>query len=297
MIFTNKYNMPEMFVAYCKAKFERELPVTRTHIGVTSLIDSAWKAHLTRKHNDEITVDISDLFFAFRGEFTHEAAEAVDMWNVLSGKFEMPLKYKDQTINLRGVADQITPYTITDHKTMKVSGIWYMDKDKYVEQVNLYKYMAEKLFGLPINRLCIDLYFMDWSQAMVGSSSSYPKAPSLSYEVPVWSEEQAEAYIWSRMGEHFADEKDIPLCTPKERWKRDAVFAVMKKGNKKSTKNCNTMEEAIAFASDRNYILGKTHDIETREGIDARCVNFCSCNTFCSYWQENYAGKEIDSVD
>jgi hypothetical protein len=296
MKFTNKYNMPEMFVAYCRAKFARELPVTRTSIGVTALIDSAWKAHLTRKHNDEITVDISDLFFAFRGEFTHEAAEAVSMWNVLSGRFEKEITLGDKSIRLQGVADQITPYKITDHKTVKVAGIWYMEKDKYVEQLNLYRYLAFMVFGLPINTLQIDLYLMDWTKALAGKNN-YPDAPSMSYEVPLWTIEDTEKYILERLALHFADEKDIPVCTPKERWQREDVFALTKKGNKRSAKNCASMEEAEKYADEKGFIVGKTHDIEVRKGVDVRCTQFCYVNTFCPYWLENYAGKEVETED
>ena len=46
MKITNNYNMPAVLEEYCRNKFEQEVAVTRSSIGVTALIDSAWKAHL-----------------------------------------------------------------------------------------------------------------------------------------------------------------------------------------------------------------------------------------------------------
>ena len=297
MKITNNYNMPLIAEAYCRNKFSQEIPVAWDSIGVTALIDSAWKAHLTRLHQDDLTVDVRDIWFAFQGEMKHEALEKVPLWNALTGKLVLPIPFRGGAIKLRGIPDLLTPFTVTDHKTSKVAAVWYMEKDKHVEQLNLYKYLVEKVFQMPINRLVVNMFFNNWEMLRAGKDN-YPEAPSLSYEVPVWTESEAEAYILSRLLTHFPMEGNLPpMCSEKERWMSKDTYAVMKKNNRRATKVCDSLEEAEEYSKAKGYELGKTHSLEPRKGVDRRCVGFCFVNKYCPYWQENYAGKEIAAAE
>ena len=156
MKITNNYNMPAVLEEYCRNKFEQEVAVTRSSIGVTALIDSAWKAHLTRKHWDDLVVDCRDVWFAFQGEYKHMVLDNVRLWNSLTGRMLLPIRSPQGEIALKGIPDLITPFTIEDHKTCSVSAIWYMEKDKHVEQLNLYRYLVEGVFGMAINKLVLE---------------------------------------------------------------------------------------------------------------------------------------------
>lgn len=297
MKITNNFNMPAVLEEYCRNKFEQEVAVTRSSIGVTSLIDSAWKAHLTRKHWDDLVVDCRDVWFAFQGEYKHMVLDNVRLWNSLTGRMLLPIRSPQGEIALKGIPDLITPFTIEDHKTCSVSAIWYMEKDKHVEQLNLYRYLVEGVFGMTINKLVVNLFFNDWKRRRVGEKN-YPEAPSQSYEVSLWDVSKTESYITSRMTTHFPiDDSKIPLCSEKERWLSEDKFAIMKKNNRRATKVCNTKEEAEEYAEMKGYAIGQTHFLEARKGYDKRCVDFCFVNRYCPYWQENYAGKVIEAAE
>ena len=82
--------------------------------------------------------------------------------------------------------------------------------------------------------------------------------------------EQTEKFIKDRIKEYkialnLADD-ELPLCTDKERWKREDEYRVIKNNNKTATRVLDTKEEA------EKYILeiGETKDkyrIE-KDGID-----------------------------
>lgn len=80
---------------------------------------------------------------------------------------------------------------------------------------------------------------------------------------------------------------DIPECSKEERWATDDKYAVMKNSAKKALKLCNSKQEAEEYIAS-----GKGDYIEFREGEDKKCMEYCSCKEYCSYWKGKY-GKEI----
>ena len=82
--------------------------------------------------------------------------------------------------------------------------------------------------------------------------------------------------------ERLADD-DLPLCTPKERWAKPDQWAVMKQGNKKSSKNFDNEPDAVRYAAKLQEESGRKCTVEHRLGRDQKCLEYCDCRPFCNY--------------
>jgi len=105
--------------------------------------------------------------------------------------------------------------------------------------------------------------------------------------VPDWFLEEL------KNNENVEDDK-LPLCTDEERWKDKTKYAVKKIKNKTATKLHDSYEDAKEHLDNLEKDFPNVYEIEVREGQDKKCLEYCSCCKFCSYWKENYGKKELE---
>jgi hypothetical protein len=103
-----------------------------------------------------------------------------------------------------------------------------------------------------------------------------------------WTDEEQDAYVKARIKLHQDAEqmKELPLCTAKERWRKEDQFAVMKDGRKSAWRLFPTKEAAKQFIVGEKMIEGKGCAIVERKGEDVRCQHYCSVNEFCSHFMD-----------
>ena len=99
----------------------------------------------------------------------------------------------------------------------------------------------------------------------------------------MWSEEEQEHFIRQRilLHQNTATAKELIKCTPKEMWRKEDVFAVMKDGRKSALRLLPTMEKAKQYLKDNNMVENKGCCIVHRLGENVRCNHYCSVNKFC----------------
>jgi hypothetical protein len=100
--------------------------------------------------------------------------------------------------------------------------------------------------------------------------------------VELYSEEQTEWFLNSRLQAYVSAKSKLPECSPEERWARPDVFAVQKPNGKKAIRLFISGEEAHEFAS-------KSKDevvIVKRPGASIRCESFCPVSQFCEQWRK-----------
>ena len=114
----------------------------------------------------------------------------------------------------------------------------------------------------------------------VQNSSDYPKAPVQIVDIPVWKDEDVEAYIKERVKLHKKSKllsdigDELPLCTDEERWKKPTKYAVMKKGAKRAVKLFDDLDTANTVCAENNK-EGSFY-VEKRVGEAIRCTgNYC----------------------
>jgi len=104
-----------------------------------------------------------------------------------------------------------------------------------------------------------------------------------------------ERFLELKKYEDIPDD-ELPICTDEERWREPTKYAVKKKVNKTATKLHETLEDAENHLKNLEDKFPNIYEIEVREGTDKKCLEYCSCCQFCSYYKEHYMKGEEDNV-
>jgi len=282
---TNKYGLPESIVNALKRP---EYTKGKAHLSVTQLINSPKIVALTKKFEDELESDVSEMVWSLFGSAIHKVLEhgkddshiveerlhaEVDGYRI-SGAIDL------QVVNSKG-------RSIRDYKTCSVWSVMN-DKIDWERQLNCYAWLVEKATGKPVTDLGIVAVIRDWNRREAAKREDYPQAPIKELPINLWPMEWREEYIKSRVHSHaeaeFAIESDgeIAPCTPDEMWEKPTMWAVKKTGGVRA-KSVHESEEQANTALEK---AGKGHEIEVRPGSRTRCENFCPVNHRCQQWRE-----------
>lgn len=290
MKLTNKLNLPQPFA---KA-VEREYSYTDKRYSVTQIIKGAKEAILTRRHDAEITQDVSDMIWLIFGTAIHkvleDAEEGTDELKETKIYIDMPNGY-----TLSGIQDLYSESLkrVTDYKSGTVWKVIYGDWEDYRMQLLIYVYMLRKI-GFPVDNAENVMLLKDWSATKAKTEQNYPPHP-VHVQHYDFSEDDfkfVEKYLEVKFNEIERMEKlpddEIPECTPEERWATPTKYAVMKKGRKTAIKLHDNIADANKMVEDLGH---DQHYVEIRKGSDKKCCEYCNCCEFCNYWKEHY-GKE-----
>ena len=293
MKFTNKYNLPEIYV---RAVSNDLYDSSGSDISTTVLLSPPRINALRKIHADFITEDVSDRFFALDGQATHYVIERSKTKNDL---VEQRLFYQDNDITngwtLSGQFDVLNKDgNLIDVKNCSVWSVIY-GKIEWEQELNILDFLCRKnskaltINGKPITvkKLSILAFMRDWDRKKSEKSDTYPKAKVVEVPINRWTEQEQDDYIKERIRLHqnALQGNKLPLCTPDERWHKPGVFALMKAGRKSSVKNSTTLEEAKNYCKEKGIDLdNKTFAIVERPGSDNRCESYCNVNQFCSYY-------------
>lgn len=285
MRLTNRLGLPQPIVDAAT----RDHEYTPKRYSVTQMLKGPREAILARRHSDEIEGDVADMAWTIFGSSMHLLLEqsqesatqlkenyiTADMPNgyVLSGIFDL---YDDAT------------GTVTDYKSATVWKAIYGEWDDYREQLLSYVWMLRQI-GFNARRGEIVAILKDHSKAKARTERDYPDHP---FYVIGWDFSDGElAEFGERIAAKFREiercealpDDDLPLCTPKERWAKPDQWAVMKQGNKKSSRNFDNELDAIRYAAKLQEDSGRKCHVEHRPGKDQKCLEYCDCRPFCNY--------------
>jgi hypothetical protein len=244
-------------------------------ISVTRLIQPPRKVELERRHNAEITEDASDRIWALMGQLGHLILER-------AGNGAIVEKRLFGIINGCKVSGQVDLIgdTIVDYKFTSIWAVKEGIKDEWIQQLNLNRYLAH-MNNMVVNHLQIVAILRDWSKPEAARNRELPQSQVVVMESPVWTMDESEAFMVSRVKLHMGarDSGRLPLCTDDETWQRPQKWAIMKPGNKRASKLCDTLEEAERLKSNGSYV-------EFRPGERPRCEHYCNAAPFCSQFRE-----------
>lgn len=286
MKLTNKFNLPDTFINVIqRPTYSRG----SSEISVTEILSPPQLVLLRRRHADEIEVDAADQVWALFGSAVHNILEhgkddhhvveerlhtTFDGWRI-SGQIDLQEYQPDGSV------------IISDYK---VTSAWAVQQEKteWADQLNMYAWLIQRVKSLPVTGLKIIGIVRDWSRREAAIKDSYPQAPIVVLDIPLWSEESQEEFVKNRLRLHneanfAAVSGSMPECTPEEMWEKPTTYAVMKEGGKRAKKVFLLQQEAEAFLADQKG----AHHIETRDGGRTRCESFCQAAPFCEQWQ-NY---------
>jgi len=116
--------------------------------------------------------------------------------------------------------------------------------------------------------------------------------------VKLWTQEEVRSYISARVQLHQEAERlsdaDLPICTPQDRWEKPTTYAVKVKGQKRAQRVLGGMADAEAWAAEN---MKKEFEIETRPGESVRCMSYCDCNNYCSFYQSTIFNQFFEEGD
>ena len=236
MNITNVHGLPEALVKAVKNDSYKG----GGDISVTKLIDSPQIRLLSKKHHEVMVEDVSDRIWALMGQAVHHVLErSAEEHAVIEERFYMDV----DGWKLSGAVDRLIPSqkVIQDWKfvsTYKADG-----DESWTKQLNILRMLA-KANNIEVDKLEIIAIFRDWQRAVAKRDQDYPQTIVKIISVPVWSDDEAMAYIRERIALHQkADAGESVECTDQERWAAQTTYALMKEGGKRASKVALTKEE------------------------------------------------------
>lgn len=291
MKITNHKNLPSQL----QRALESEYTYRPKRYSVTSLLNPLRQTMLTRRYHDEITMDVKDGIWMLFGQGIHKAIESVQYssYEKVEQRLEMPIG----GYTLSGIVDYINTKDefILDWKTTSTYAYKFRDKpgssvEHYVMQLRMYALLWFYHSGQWISKGKLALLLKDYKENPYPSADD-PDGPVQVLEFDLGDYESIKAWVEERFQQidEYESEPDfvLPLCTKEERWNDGDKYAVMAKGKKRAVRVYDNEEDAINHVS-QAFADGEKLEIETRPGIDRRCLKYCSAAPFCSHWIKNY---------
>jgi hypothetical protein len=135
------------------------------------------------------------------------------------------------------------------------------------------------------------LFMRDWTKSKYTKQYNYPDHPVASVEFDLGKPQDVEDFILDNLNQLIkfenVDDNDLPLCTTEERWNNGDTWAVIEKGKKRALKVFDSQIDANYMAT-RLTAEGSDVTIEERKGIDKKCIDYCSVNSYCDYFNKTY---------
>ena len=165
---------------------------------------------------------------------------------------------------------------VTDYKN--TAGVQEEPKQDHVDQAQMNGYLAS-LNGVEVNMCSVVYIQRDWKEGQAKLNPAYPQSPFTVFAFD-YDEEAAKRRFTDTIREHVAAEEGNPReCTKEERWSQPEVWALMKKGGKRSSKNCLSLKEAES-------LVKKDQFIQHRPGATVRCNSWCPHSYHCPTHQK-----------
>jgi hypothetical protein len=281
MKITNKFNVPEPLVTLASREYYSK---GASQYSVTEIMSPPKIRRLREQYADLIEQDVSDMLWQLLGSALHVVMErgATDGWTMEERLFH---DVDGVTISGQIDAQQETPdgVIIGDWKFTSAWAVM-QDKEEWVQQLNIYKWLVETVKRKKVCGLKICAFIRDFSRHE--KKDGYPIANIVNIDIPMWDSVTTETYIRERLEMHrnakmahdFGEE--LQPCSDEERWQSETIYAVKRDGRKTAIRVFKTIEEATELAEkEKGYV-------ETRKGEPKRCTgNFCGVAQWCEQYQ------------
>jgi hypothetical protein len=305
MKLTNRFDLPEPFVAAVSSDdYERG----DAEYTATELIKPSRIVAYSRKYDAVLEQDVSDRVWAFQGSTKHVVLERIAKTNparyYTEQRFETTMPGTGAKISgkidLFDCADQ----TLYDWKETSVWKFLLGDTEEWEQQANINLYLMRQ-GGIVVERLINIAILKDWKarQARFSKEPDYPKCAVHVMPLPMWNVGKAQDYINERVEKHRREAANPPVCSKKERWQRDASFAVMRTDRKRALRLYMNRDQAEAAMLQAMRIAppgdAKKFYVEQRNAEPVRCLDFCGAQLQCDFgleaekkWNEKHKPNE-----
>ena len=286
---TNVHSVPQPLVTLAEGKYYSK---GKSDYSVTELMSPPRVQRLRSQRDGEMQQDVADMLWPLLGSALHVVMERGETEGWVS---EERLFVDLDGVTISGAIDlqERTPHgvNIVDYKFTSAWAVMN-EKIEWEQQLNVYKWLVERVKKTPVNALRICALIRDFSRHET-HKEGYPKAPIHMVEIPLWDAVKAEAYVRERLEMHRNSKlaadfgETLPECSPEERWMSETTFAVKREGRKTAIRVFKTIQEANELAEkEKGYV-------ETRLGEPKRCTgNYCGVAQWCDQYQGEVNAQE-----
>ena len=284
MPLTNKMNLPQPFVDAATSDHE----YAEHRYSVTEVLGGTCEAILKRRHDREITEDVSQRIWALFGTAVHKVLQEAEATDTQMQENWMSVQV-DGDYELSGIFDLYddSTGTVTDYKTCSVWKLQVGDFEDWHKQTLMYCWMLQQL-GFDAWNGEVVAIMRDHSMRKAKTEKEYPKHPVMRLEWHFSDKDmrdvESDIQAWFAEVAHEENVEDdwLEPCSPEQRWHKPDKWAVMKDGRKRAVRVFEDEEEAVALLNSLKE-SDKGHHMEFREGEDTRCQSYCSVAQFCPH--------------
>ena len=288
MQITNRLNLPQPFVAAVSSEYKFK----PDHYSVTSLLKGTREILLERRHSSEISQDVSDMIWLILGTAVHSIIERAQ-----TGEHEIKEGSVRKTVDERVITGRFDLYDsnlkkIVDYKTCSVWKVICGNFEDWERQLMLYAYLMRSV-DMPVEKVEIVAIMKDHNKNRARYKSNYPTYPVsvITFEVTEKKMQDIESWLKFKIKEikncEQMEDNQLPLCTAEERYNRPK-YAVMKAGQKAAVRVFEEEQEMLDWKQEHDH---ENYYIEKRNGVDAKCLDYCSAAPFCAYYQMLKGGR------
>jgi hypothetical protein len=282
MKITNEKGYPSALVRACELD---EYDRGHSDITVTQLISPPQIRRLKERHEGELVEDVSDLIFILQGKSKHYILELAGRgdYNVITERryySDFGVEGQNKPIKLGGQIDILDENGVLwDYKETSVWTYVYQSRMvDWTEQLNVLRYLMW-INDAQVNGLKILGLWRDWSPKRASKvDPTYPADRVTAIDIPMWSNDECEAYISKRLALHYAT--DVVPCTDEERWLQKPSYAVMKPRAVRAMRLFDEYADAKEFMQKQ---MTRGLRIERRGDPNdyKRCKGYCNVSGFC----------------
>lgn len=305
MKFTNRLGLPEpIFRALSTDTYQK-----RGKYSVTELLKPVQLWWLSNKHDDDIEHDVVDYLWNMYGKLTHKIIDDEGDMNS-----EVPFYIElGQGVSVSGTADRVDFVHGEPDNTLaiydyKVTSAWSLvfspgGRKEWIEQLNTYGLLAENHYQMEVSRIGVVVILRDWSKLEATRNASYPQAPIVQIDLPLWTPEQRGEFLNDRVdafeaASQLEEPEDLPECSEEDRWAQPTTWALMKEGRKSAVKVFKTHPELLQYLSNQALWVneGALNEsnlpatkpplyVQVRPGKNSRCEGYCDAAPWCPQLQ------------
>lgn len=291
MNYTNNNDLPQPFVNAVKSNHR----YTPKRYSVTDVLGGTCEAVLKRRHDSDITEDVSQRIWALFGTAVHkvlEQSEATDT-QLQEQWFSVEVQDGYSVSGIFDLYDESTK-TVTDWKTTSVYTVLFADFEKWRRQTLIYCWMLERS-GFDARRGEIVAILRDHSMRKAKTERGYPKHPvfrigwDFTDDDMCWASQYVSDWLAAVAFQEQLTDTELEPCSPEQRWHKDDKWAVMRKGQKRAVKLFDSKDDALGFMdwlADQASNKGKPLYIEERPGEDTKCEGYCPVAEFCPHMKK-----------
>lgn len=309
MKLTNATNLPQPIVDIANYCINQHKELKDCEFSVTELLKGTKEIVLSRRHRDELQMDVQDTYNLWSGTSIHMLLERfAHNQYVAENRIGINLGHWDKSLEgyfLTGSPDlyDIQDGTLWDYKNTKVAQFdrssTLADLD-WIRQLTIYKLMLEAT-GKVVNHCKIVAMIKDHSAIQAKVKPDYPKSPIMviDYTNTINADFITATidYYCTKIHEvlealKLEDDKVEP-CTPSERFEK-TDWAIMRKNQKKAVR-AGFSSEGEAMQTFNTIANKKDLYIEHRAGEPEKCKTYCSCAPYCSFYKEYKKNKGVEN--